>query len=202
MIPEALTKLTPRSVLDIGANVGDFSVAASKVWAGAEFLLIEANRACEEHLRATGLPFIIAVLSDSSRDAIFYQRSCGGPSTGDSLYREKTPWYSDENIVETSVTTTTLDQLLENNGPFEFIKIDTQGSELDILSGGKNILGGAKWVLMEVSLEEYNSGAPLSGDAMKFMKDNGFSTSQEVGDIIHPIGRHIIQKDVLFTRDA
>lgn len=190
--------VNPSHILDIGANVGGFSKEALALWPNASSLMIEANPECSGELSATGIPFIIAVLSDSEKDAVFYQRKCGGTSTGDSLYRENTPWYDDENVVMTDVKTITLDRLVEEY--FDLIKLDVQGSELDILRGGERTLSGANHVLMEVSVEQYNIGAPLWDEVVRFMAERGFGQLTDVGDIIHPIGRHLIQKDILFSR--
>lgn len=190
--------INPESVLDIGANVGTFSREAMALWPRAKFFLIEGNPACRQALSETGFPFAISVLSDSEKEAVFYQRKCGGPSTGDSLYRELTQWYDDDNVLQTMVITQRLDDIVI--GDYDFIKLDVQGAELDVLRGGMRTLGSAKWVLMEVAVEKYNDGAPLWDDVVKFMDEKGFDLSTEIGDIIHPIGRHLIQKDVLFIR--
>ncbi|MDX4060336.1 FkbM family methyltransferase [Aliarcobacter skirrowii] len=58
---------------------------------------------------------------------------------------------------------------------YDFIKIDTQGSELDILQG--SIGGGLETTLgieSEVEFLELYEGQPLFGDMCKFMIDNGF----------------------------
>ena len=40
---------------------------------------------------------------------------------------------------ETKVTLQKLDNLFEDNAVFDIIKVDTQGSEIDILKGGKDL---------------------------------------------------------------
>jgi len=56
----------------------------------------------------------------------------------------------------------------------DFIKLDTQGSELDILVGSKSIISNASLIEIEVEFTEVYQGQPLFHDVMKFMIDNGF----------------------------
>jgi len=70
-----------------------------------------------------------------------------------------------------------LDQVLnENDINADFIKIDTQGSEYEILTGASqsldnDILG----VIVETWTSEVHKGQHLTGDVMRFMHENGFS---------------------------
>lgn len=77
---------------------------------------------------------------------------------------------------ECFVQSTTLDEVvrLEKISNFDFIKIDTQGSELDILKGGKEVLKNALMVEVEVEFVEQYKGQPLFGEIFNYMHDNGF----------------------------
>ncbi|MBF0522435.1 MAG: FkbM family methyltransferase [Candidatus Omnitrophica bacterium] len=56
----------------------------------------------------------------------------------------------------------------------DFIKIDTQGSELDILSGGLSALADNFGVELEVEFLSLYEGQPLFRDVDKFMETQGF----------------------------
>lgn len=194
--------LNPGSILDIGANVGSFSKEAKEVWPMAAIFMIEANPECAPMLKETGLPYVISLLAEDRKQVIFYQRKCGGTSTGDSIYREATDWYSDENLVETPMVTERLDSLLKGE-EFDFLKIDTQGAELDILKGGKEITSKSKAILMELPVDgcpPYNIGAPTRKEYFDYMASIGFPNYKILEDIRHPAAGYIIQQDVLFTR--
>ena len=97
-------------------------------------------------------------------------------ATGASLYKENTDWYSDGKYKTITVPTKTLDNCDYFNGEsIDLIKIDVQGAELDILNGGEKTIKNTKYVLSEVSLVEYNEGAPLIGDVIDKMKEYGFN---------------------------
>lgn len=191
--------ITPRSVLDIGANTGGWYREAKSRWPDAYFFLIEGNPACAEYLAATGESFRIALLSDAEKEVEFFTRVDAPTCTGSSYKREKTEFYADDKINTDRLPTARLADVCEGS-VFDLIKIDTQGSELDILRGGIDIARAAKAIVMEVSLEEYNDGAPLADETLAFMASLGFRATEVLQEIVHPIKRHVIQNDLLFIR--
>jgi FkbM family methyltransferase len=56
----------------------------------------------------------------------------------------------------------------------DFIKLDTQGSELDILRGAKRTLESVSVVQTEVEFNPMYDGQPLFGDVDRFLRDHGF----------------------------
>jgi FkbM family methyltransferase len=202
--------ITPTHVFDIGANVGGFYKQSKALWPSARFWLIEANPKCcaflEDEIKSTdGTDLMdIAVLSDREKEVTFYtMRDCDTP-TGASYYRENTPFYS--NPVATKRRTTTLDALTWQSdfhlAECLLIKVDAQGADLDILQGGKFMVGKAKAIICEVSHVEYNEGATNSNESVaKFMAEHDFYAAERLQDIVHPIEREkIIQTDMLYLR--
>jgi FkbM family methyltransferase len=56
----------------------------------------------------------------------------------------------------------------------DFIKLDTQGSELEILKGSVQTLKGVLGLEVEVSFVEIYKNQPLFGEVNKFLSENGF----------------------------
>jgi hypothetical protein len=79
---------------------------------------------------------------------------------------------------------------------FDFIKMDTQGSELDIIKGGQRICKKAKYILLEVAVIEYNEKAPLENEIILFMENFGFKEFFTIGE--HFNGEQLVQKDIVF----
>jgi FkbM family methyltransferase len=73
-----------------------------------------------------------------------------------------------------SVQTTTLDAVYKNLPPPDFIKLDTQGSELDILRGAPAVLKTTTLVEAEVEFIPAYEGQPLFHQVFEFMLDHGF----------------------------
>lgn len=74
---------------------------------------------------------------------------------------------------EIPVQTTRLDEVRDLEPP-DFIKLDTQGSELAILEGGQAVLRTVLVAEIEVEFLPLYQGQPLIGDIHCFMRDRGF----------------------------
>jgi FkbM family methyltransferase len=70
----------------------------------------------------------------------------------------------------------TLDGQLANHRieDVDFIKLDTQGSELSILKGGEGALGKASGVFLEVEFLSLYENQPLFGDVDVYLRSHGF----------------------------
>lgn len=73
---------------------------------------------------------------------------------------------------KTRYKTTTLDNLKLDG--VSYIKIDTQGSELDILKGAQKTLENAIALEIEIEFDKFYEDQPLFDDVFKFMHNNGF----------------------------
>lgn len=137
--------------------------------------MVEANPFCEEHLKKLNLKYDITGLSSFEGKSDLHIEKNNVIGTGASLYKENTQWYEGENSHTISVNIDTLDN--KNYFPnqmIDLIKIDVQGSELDILNGGRKTIRRSKYVLMEVSLIQYNIGAPLMDILVEKMREYEF----------------------------
>lgn len=67
-----------------------------------------------------------------------------------------------------------LDDGFDIQNKFDFIKIDTQGSELNILKGGKESMKHAFGLELEVELKSVYQDQPLLGEVTSFCEENNF----------------------------
>lgn len=181
-------------VYDIGARHGEWTRAMRSALPQAEFFLFEANEKCVPELLRTGCKHAIGVLSSEEKVVQFYDTD----GTGDSYYKETTSRY--DTVAATERTTQTLDAVVRERGwpSASLIKLDTQGSELDILRGGANVLRDASLVYLECPTVKYNSGAPTFQDYIDFLGQEGFVPC-ELCELHHAYGA-LVQVDVLFVR--
>lgn len=188
----------PHRILDIGANVGQFRTQASSTWPGSYIFSIEASDACEPYLKKLTDDYIICLLARDRSKYDFYTRKSDPTCTGNSIYRELTEFYSDDQLNIIKKDGIKLDDLLNKDSTYDLIKVDTQGSELDVIEGGKEICKKARAMLLEVSFNEYNKDAPLSEEVINYMKDFKFKPAAVLGiEMNH--GSH--QQDILFLNE-
>ena len=80
------------------------------------------------------------------------------------------------------VQTETLDGLLKRLAlkakDFDFMYLDVQGSELDVLQGSKDVLPHIRYIMTEISSEEHYKGGCTEKDLDAFLVRNGFTLRQ------------------------
>ncbi len=72
-----------------------------------------------------------------------------------------------------SVMTTRIDDI-EEIGDIDFIKIDVQGAEIDVLSHARRALSSALVLQTEVAFVELYKGQPMFGDVDRLVREAGF----------------------------
>ena len=185
----------PKSILDVGCNVGQFYKLCKDLWGDIECVLIDGNKNVEEDIICLNVPYHITVLSDSIKEVVWYSTTENPKCTGDSYYRENTKHYSDDKVIQIKKQTNTLDNLFPD-AVFDLIKMDTQGSEIDIINGGLRVCKKARFIIIEASIIEYNLNSPFENQVNEFMKDLGFSIVGVIG--VHHLNGQLSQRDILY----
>jgi FkbM family methyltransferase len=188
----------PYRILDIGANIGQFHRLAQSTFPEAYIFSIEASQECEKWLKEITSNYYIGLLAKDSAEYSFYSRKDYPTATGNSIYRELTQYYSDDQLEILKKVGIKLDDIFEQGSEFDLIKIDTQGSELDIIAGGMSLCRKAKGILLEVSITQYNENSPLYDEVVYFMNNIGFIKT----DILDEARNHgSYQQDILFVNE-
>lgn len=177
--PEVLNYFTPKSYLDIGVCKGQaIPFILEKLPMLEKVEMIEANQLhrpdLEKVSKEYNIPFHIEVLSDEIKEVTFYLDGKGAESTGpgNSYYLEDTHHFL--NTPSEVRTTNTLDNIYDDTYEFDLVKLDTQGSELDIIKGGKELFKKVKGVIIEENIYRYNFGAALHDEVKEYMQSIGF----------------------------
>lgn len=186
----------PDRIIDIGAYEGSWTRLVRSVFDKVPVTMIEAqdgkklllDEVCRE-ISDTSL--VSALLGPKGGTAVtFYEME-----TGSSTRPENSNVAREERIM----TTQTLDNVIDASGTALFLKIDVQGSELDVLSAGQQTLARCEVVQLETALLPYNAGAPQITEVLVQMEEWGFSPFDFAG-FIRPNGVDLVQIDVLFVR--
>lgn len=164
--------------------------------------MVEANEDCRpvlSHVKeAAG--FAIALLGKRpQKNALYFAAKHPIATSGNSIYRENTRFFEDPEVRYLDMTTLDLLVSREKLKNIDLVKIDTQGSELDIVAGGRKTIAKAEFVLLETQNLEYNRGAPTIAKVMTAMEALGFRLF-DVVEIHYLITGEMVQLDLLFAR--
>lgn len=184
------------NIYDVGAFQGKWTKQMNETCLKkSRFFMFEANIENEIHLKNLDHKYFINVLSDKTKSVKFYSKS----HSGDSYYLEKTKFYEDT-IKPKSLLTTTLNDIQKTqNIPLpDFLKIDTQGSEIDILIGANKILKNCKIILLECPIVSYNIGAPPLQKYIDYLDKIDF-LPLDITEI-HHLDKVLVQVDIIFLK--
>jgi FkbM family methyltransferase len=185
------------TVYDIGALQGSWSKRLKKRFPFLDPILFEANPIYQQALANSGFRYFNVALSSPDRE---YVEFFNGSNSGDSYYKETTKHYDKQSSIR--LKTHVLDEIVSQHSLAKpnFIKIDTQGSELDILRGGIQTLRDADFVFIECPIIEYNFGAPNISDYLSFFKEQDF-VPYDIYEI-HRAEDTLLQIDIMFIRKS
>jgi FkbM family methyltransferase len=191
---------SPVTIIDIGANVGDWTRMAASVFPSSRILMFDANPENDQALRNTvhelgsRSAHFITLLGAEKNDAVTFYKL----GTGSSVLPELS-------TVEREVVTLPMDTL-DNEAESAalqvplLLKLDVQGFELEVLAGGRRTLRLSDVVIMEVSLHPCNDGAPLFAEVIAFMREEGFVIFDFCGQHRRESDNVLIKIDVAFVR--
>lgn len=193
--------LNPATVIDVGAAGG--TPPLLEVFPNKKHILIEPLQEFEPQLnrlksRYPDCHILIAAAGEQSgRIALNVHPDLYGSS----VYREEED--SDVNGYERTVPVLTLDEIAAScnaTGPY-LLKLDTQGSELDVLKGARQVLRETDCVIMEVSLFNFFQGGYQLHDCIAFMKERGF-VAYDIFDLQYRLlDGAMSQVDIAFVRE-
>jgi len=183
-------------VYDIGAYHGNWSNNLRKTCLKNRiFYLFEANKKNESFLKNKKFQYFIGILSNKIKKVNFYSKN----HSGDSYFLENTKFYK-KNLKPKKILTNTLDNIIkQNNLPLaDFIKIDTQGSEIDILKGSTKSLKNCKIIYLECPIVRYNHNAPNLSEYINYMNKIKY-LPYDICEI-HYIDKVLVQIDIIFLK--
>ncbi len=184
-----------KTIFDVGASDGSWSVAAQKKFKKSKFVLFEANTNYRKDLDNSGFEYFSYVLAQKTQERLFWKAD----GHGDSLYQDKSEKY--KNIVPISVQAHALDDVIrENSIPIpDLLKIDTQGSEIEILLGAKGVLDEINFLYLECPIFNYNEGSPDISEYLRVTPAYNFIPCQ-IGEIHRTATNYLLQLDILFVK--
>jgi len=203
-----MRNLNIRTVLDIGANTGQFAGEIHAIAPEAAIYSFEPLRDCYDLLveKMSAVPkfraFDCALGSEASE--IDMHRSEFPPSSSilrmGALHKRAFPFTSKEVLEKVAIkrlddVTGDLD-LAENI----LIKIDVQGFEDRVIAGGPKTIQIAKLLIVETSFESLYDDQPLFDTIYETVKRMGFAYHGNFSQLSNPIDGNILQADAIFIK--
>lgn len=208
-IEDALRRNKCQVVLDIGANTGQFATRARKALPEASIYSFEPVAEALALLRERALhdsklhvvPLALGAVEEVREMLVIDSFTPGSSflklSAETSIALSQC---SPQRACEVRVTT--LDgwaRAQELNGPIA-IKIDVQGYETQVISGGEETLRRASIVIVEVSYNAVYQAQELFDDTYMLMRQMGFRCVGVTDPTYLPNSSTVIQADALFER--
>ena len=203
-----LPRLEYRSVIDGGANLGSFTDAFLQLHRPDRLVLVEAIPDLAEKLRARyagkpGISIVSAALCDKNGEAQFEINRSEASSSLLPIDPRNTEWFSrDLRVAQTvQVPTLTLPSLMEEQGfqTVDLLKLDLQGAERFVLTGGEAVLNRVQVIYTEIFFEQLYAGAWLFWEMNEFLGSRGFKLCG-LSNIVHAHDGDLVQANATFRR--
>lgn len=199
----------PRTIIDIGANIGQFSSIGSLFYPEARIIAVEPDPEVAKHLvdrlqHHQLLEVHNCAVGDYCGTVKFNINRDRQTSSVLELGRDRMSSFPESTVVrQAEVPISTIDALLEAREIMRpaLLKIDVQGFEDRVLSGATNTLKLVDWVILEVSFIDLYRGEPHFQQLLAQLQSNGFTFKCPLNFHIAPKTGVIIEMDALFVRD-
>jgi FkbM family methyltransferase len=197
------------TVIDVGANTGQFASNARRIYPAATIYSFEPLAACFEQLNRQAerlqpmhcFPFALGSTNASENIHVNTESASSSMFTLGDRHKEAFP--SARQSREEQVEVRTLDSVSSELQckPGILIKIDVQGYELEVLKGSERILSETDTLIVETSFSRLYEGQPLFQDIYQFLSDRKFTYAGNFGKIVDPANGEILQEDSVFFRN-
>lgn len=204
-IPTSLERLCklefkPKLIFDVGAYKGDFANLCLKYFP-------ESSVACFEVLDHRVKQLELLALNNSERVRVFptllgaecrAEVKFNQAETASSVLVEHIP----QNFPVKSYPMTTIDQIVANNFADkvpDFLKLDVQGYELEVLKGAENSLQEMQVILAEISLLDIHQNVPLLAEVVKWLDHRNWVAYDISGLTRRPLDSALWQADFIFV---
>jgi FkbM family methyltransferase len=184
----------PDVIYDVGAYKGEFTLECLKRWPKANIFCFEPQSTLRKNLEALSannpnISFRPFLLGAANHDAI----SLNLADTASSVLTEHHSRFETEKCHQTTIDTC-------GAPPPNFLKIDVQGYEGDVLKGAEHSLARCDVILVETNLIDIHKNVMLVGDLTNWLHERGFVLYDICGMHRRPIDHALWQADFAFVR--
>ena len=174
-------------VLDVGAHIGKYTIISSKrVGPAGKVIAIEADPGnfdmLNRNIKLNGLNNVIALNYAAYSQVAKIKLYVADEQSGSALYNTIMTKRAKPNQKFIEINATTLDNLLQLAGigggraeeEVNWIKIDVEGAEFDVLKGATNILSKSKDIALLIEVHNLSDGTNLYRPIIEFLSRYNF----------------------------
>lgn len=195
------------TVIDVGANRGQFALLARRRFPRAKIVCIEpldGPRAKLERVfpdRSRVLVIASAAAESAGEAPMFVSRADDSSSLLAPTDLQLSMFPGTDVIDRIAVRTERLDALLDRTELARpaLLKIDVQGGELGVLAGAIGLLDAIDAILVECSFRELYEGQPVADEIVRFVHGYGFALASVSSPFVDCAGQ-VLQADLVFER--
>ena len=192
-------------VIDVGAHIGPYTLKASKrIGLNGKVVAIEAdpenfdilNRNVQLNKLTNVIALNYAAYSKEDKIRLYLLKVDKSSYTKyNTIMIDRAQYANEKNFVE--VKANTLDYLLQSNGikheQVNWIKIDVEGAEYDVLKGAKNILSESKDISLLIEIHNLSTNNTTLYEPIKeFLNSYNFKIEYE--NVVYTGERHIVAR--------
>lgn len=202
-IPFALERLynigfKPNLIFDVGAYKGDFAKSCLDIWPNSKVACFEAleHKVLElKHLASLNptIEVFPILLGAQTREQVPLNES----ETASSVLVESIP----QNFPVKFYPMRTIDQIVQeyfSDRPPDFLKLDVQGYELEVLKGAEKSLAKMQLILAEINLIDIHQNVPLLADIIQWLNDRDWVAYDICELHRRPLDQALWQADFIF----
>ncbi|ASU36290.1 FkbM family methyltransferase [Mucilaginibacter xinganensis] len=197
--------LNCRSIMDVGAHTGSWSIMAKQIFPEAKFCLIEPQIEMEDNLK---------LFCSTSNNSTYFIAGAGPVTEKKHL----TLWddFAGSSFLpvedeahkavgrQRMVSMIAIDEIIATN-EFEvpeLVKLDVQGYELEALKGAGRLFGKTEVFILEASLFSFSdvTGMPIFSEVMNFMLERDYLVYDFAGFSRRPLDGALGQCDICFVK--
>ena len=195
-----------KTVIDVGANIGQFAIDVRKLYHDADIYSFEPLPEPYSELLVNTKsfskfnPYNFALGDYEGTTEMYSNEFSQSSSMLEMADSHKQAFPHTKNACSITVNIQTLDATvseLQLDADI-LLKIDVQGSEKQVLDGAKDTLNKVKIIIIETSYISLYKDQSLFGDIHNYLAELGFRFHGNLGQLLHPTDGSILQGDSIF----
>lgn len=204
-----LKELDIRTIIDVGANVGQSALKFHTIFPDSFIYCFEPIKKCyeklEENLKSlqNHKSYNLALGSKKEKSVIHLNEFDPSSSILRMTDIHKNAFPFAINTIEETIEIDTLDNIFHNTELAKniLLKIDVQGYEKEVLLGAQETLKDISLIIIEISFLELYAGSSNFAIIYKMLEKDGFEYIGSIDQYNNPVNGRPLQQDALFLKE-